>query len=581
MASRSSQLPDTIALKTGLAICTVAYGLLGVTAAALFGLGNKRTKVFSWPESKASLTTILAIFGVLFTVLSRLLLAQCQQASLQYLGNKSLNSDVKIETLRKCDIATRGGIMNNLKYNGGWKGYLYRFGLPILAIVMSAVFKKAFVPEDIYVSTTISGDPAFAIDPIDIGSHIRGTEVPGAVLYNSTADIGTEDDLSQTSWTYMAADRADSTGLAVVLYSMPGMPRLILRGTPGYSSYTTNRTTGLSSELQCTAEPYIIYTVEGLGIQNDNYNISTGYLSNGTAILQVTTPTTQWSCIAILRTTVSSTATFISDASGNWVTYRVMGAPGGVKKFTTTPARWTMIADIMSDALLSTASYADWDWNTDDIKSPSYPRMLISTRIGFAASTLSYSSLRMGAPPDAMRGNAQKLVPSVRLLTNWALISTAILLLLQAIIAGVHLAFPLGNISIEFSLFQVMAMSAKPSESQPIPAPVVGAPEPVLLNDPPAALVHHNQQEENGQANDHGPVNNRAALGDELVGYCSGVEPPVKSNRKISIRKRRIFNPQVPENDGREYHHLEIVVTPEDGIVPLEWQVLTPLLSVA
>jgi hypothetical protein len=56
-------------------------------------------------------------------------------------------------------------------------------------------------------------------------------------VYNTTASIGSGQDPNQTSWTYLAATKADPTGLEAVEYFMPSLPLLVASGSVDYTSY--------------------------------------------------------------------------------------------------------------------------------------------------------------------------------------------------------------------------------------------------------------------------------------------------------------------------------------------------------
>ncbi|KAH8652568.1 hypothetical protein BGZ61DRAFT_468620 [Ilyonectria robusta] len=117
-----------------------------------------------------------------------------------------------------------------------------------------------------------------------------------------------------------------------------------------------------------------------------------------------------------------------------------MSTPASIH-FSTTPARWNMMADIISDALGQTVASSGWNWNTDTPKSPGYAMMLINTRLCFATATLAFSQSRSNSSSNNVTGEAHRPVQKVVLHANWALKVTTACLLLQALVALSHLVY--------------------------------------------------------------------------------------------------------------------------------------------
>ncbi|KAI1621997.1 hypothetical protein EDD37DRAFT_683955 [Exophiala viscosa] len=113
------------------------------------------------------------------------------------------------------------------------------------------------------------------------------------------------------------------------------------------------------------------------------------------------------------------------------------------------------MADIISDALGTTAGYSGWDWNTSTSTDESFSVMLIATRVSFVAAMLGFSLVRMQDSPSGVMGIAFKAVSKIILIDNYALIMTVILLMLQSIFALVH-AFLLSKFRIDLGLLQLM-----------------------------------------------------------------------------------------------------------------------------
>src|SRR5271156_3079626 len=108
-----------------------------------------------------------------------------------------------------------------VKWRSGWRGPVYRWAFPVIAIVTSAMLKKVFTLEVQPVQTTITGVDASFVDPVNITSRVRGTAYAGATMYNTTTSIGSGQNPNQTSWTYVVATTSDSTSMKNVRYFMP------------------------------------------------------------------------------------------------------------------------------------------------------------------------------------------------------------------------------------------------------------------------------------------------------------------------------------------------------------------------
>jgi hypothetical protein len=101
------------------------------------------------------------------------------------------------------------------------------------------------------------------------------------------------------------------------------------------------------------------------GILNGFYNVSLGYLlgaegfNYSSPIAQVTTAAgTGWSCIGTFSNATAN-VNYTSDGSGNWIISSVKNLQSeAVTDLLTTAARWSMMADIMSDALGATAGFS-------------------------------------------------------------------------------------------------------------------------------------------------------------------------------------------------------------------------------
>ena len=165
--------------------------------------------------------------------------------------------------------------------------------------------------------------------------------------------------------------------------------------------------------------------------------------------------------------------------------------------------------------------------------------------------TLGFSDTRTSLPPDEMVGTAYKPVQHIELLANWALISTAALLWIQAIVTVYHLR-NLGGLRLDFSLLQIMAMSTSPPETN--------------------ALTQHGREIPEG-------VGIGTRIGESLVGFCSGQPrpPAAPPSPYLSVRQRQITGPS-PSPDTT-FWHLEFVKSGDErgSTLPRQgpWQAVT------
>jgi hypothetical protein len=450
----AAELHRTAPLKLSLTAIVLAYAALGSCALALISKGGHK-----WIGDAGTLTTVLAVLGAVFAVMSRFMLDQCLHASLQRLAHLSLESAVPMASLHKHDIATRGNLFEAIS-RSGWRGPLYRCGFPIVAILMSATLKKAFAVEHRLVETSVRGDAASLVDPVNILSRVRGTTSPGAIIYNTTTSIGSGQNPNQTSWTYFTATTADPTGLEVVEYFMPSLPRLVASGSGGYTGYVAGSVPSLVSQVQCSANKYIVSSVLG-SIQNSDNRILVGYMDDGrTPIVQVTSIAANWSCLATVANATGN-ATYTSDGSGTWFTSSVNMQSDSNGTFFTTRARWAGIPIIISDSLGATRSYSGWSWGSGSQNHVGYSDMLVSSRLSFASAILSISEARMKPAPEGTFGTAYQPVQFIVLQANWALVVTTVLLWLQSVAAFLHL-WGLGEIRFDLSMLQLMALASPP-----------------------------------------------------------------------------------------------------------------------
>lgn len=448
----AKELPGTVLMRLWLFLTFAIYCVLGALCILALTKGGHR-----WDGDADTLTWILAGIGAGFTILSRLLIAQCQEAGLQSAGALATGEGISIGDLHKMDIAVRGPAMSQFKGAASFSGWTYRFVLPALTIITSAIAKKAFGPDIKDTTVPITGYAASLVDPVDVSTGIQGTSFPGAIVYNITSSTGTKPKPNETSWTYMLADSIDPTGLRAVNYYMPNLPVLVSEGTSGYVNYSAETVPILAAKVQCSAGTSISEYQGSILNSNNNITIST---IDGTAWIQVMSVTnTVWSCFADIGTTMG-TINFSSDDHGNWNISSVENLQSMyMVPFSTTPARMNMIADIISDALGTTASYSGWDWNSGTPTSAAYSMMLATTRLSFGAATLGFSNERAPRGPQLIPGEASQTVEEVALFNNWALKFVTALLFIQALFALSHL-FTLGEFKIDFGILQIMEMTS-------------------------------------------------------------------------------------------------------------------------
>lgn len=451
-------LPTTKSLRGSLIIIFLSYGVLGGVGIWFATNGGK-----SWNGDTETLTTVLAVLGVVFTYGARELQSTCQKARMQYLTGKAVTEAVSLQAIHEMDMAIRGPTPQVLT-TGFWVVF-YRIVFPVFAVLMSAVFKKSLTtglqPEKV----TVSGNHSALLDPVNVGSSIRGTSWPGAILYNTTSSLGSSFDPGQTSWTYIVANGSDGSGLETIQYFMPCLPTLVASGSAGYINYSATVVPALSTTLLCDVAPNTATREEG-GIENSNNNIYLFSQNDGAALIKVVTSKTAWKCVAVIGRTTGS-AHFVSDHNGNWNCSSVeMGTVRPIS-FSTSAARLDMMADIISDALGTTAGYSGWDWDTSTPSDPGFSDMLVATRLSFATAVLGFGFTRMNDAPHNSTGTAFKAVRKVILLENYALILTIVLLWLQATFALAHACLP-SEFRIDLGILQLMEMREAAGANGPI-----------------------------------------------------------------------------------------------------------------
>jgi hypothetical protein len=448
------KVPTTRLTKFSLGLISVAYlALAGTSIYFLLHEGH------TWSGDATTLTWILAIIGVVFSVLSRSLSAQCEAAGLQSLGSEATTSSTSLLDLHKMDIGVRGPIASFLTEAAWPWGWIYKIIIPSIAILTSFAIKKSFGLGVAHQLVIISGSEATTIDPVAVGTGSRGTSFAGAIVYNITTSMGTQMNPAQTSWTYLVTNASDATGSTPVTYYMPSLPKFVAAGSTGYDNYSATAIPALVAEVRCSNRSFTISDPEGY-IYNANNNISLTYTSDGVAVMQVmTAANTVWSCLSTVSAT-NGDFKFTSDNHGNWYISGTSGLePTSQITFSTTPARWLMMADIISDALGTTAVYAGWDWDSSSPKSVGYSMMLLSSRLSFAAATLGFSEKRAPAGAKLTSGQAYQPHQEVKLLHNWALYLTMILLFIQGLIPLFYI-WKLGKFQVDFGILQIMEMRA-------------------------------------------------------------------------------------------------------------------------
>ncbi|KAI1621996.1 hypothetical protein EDD37DRAFT_667835 [Exophiala viscosa] len=303
-------LPTTRGLKVSLIIIFLFYGVLGGVGIWFAGTAGR-----SWDGDTENLTTVLAILGAIFSYGARELQSKCQTARMQYLVGKGAAEAVSLKDIHEMDMAIRGPSAQIL--STGLSPMFYRLLFPILAILMSAVFKKALTTALQASQVVLDAKASTLLDPVDVGNGIRGSSWPGAILYNSTSSLGSGFNPAQSAWTYIVANRSDASGVDTVEYLMPCMPALVASGSAGYLNASITDVPMLSVTVRCGPTYQVLTGGEG-SIQNSNNAIELFGLLDGTALIQISTGTdTAWQCTAALGTTTGS-AFYVSDMSGNW-----------------------------------------------------------------------------------------------------------------------------------------------------------------------------------------------------------------------------------------------------------------------
>jgi hypothetical protein len=255
----------------------------------------------------------------------------------------------------------------------------------------------------------------------------------------------------------------DVGGQSTLQYFMPNLPVLMAAGSAGFWSYTTSNVPTLVAEVQCSDGRYTFTNPHFVTLLNGSNNITIGTSVSNEPVIQVSTVTdTVWFCVAKLGM-ANANASFISDGNGNWNISAINISTSSSVEFSSTPARQSMMTDIISDALGATVDYFNWNWTASNSQSPAYPVMLASTSLTFAAATLAFSSIRAESTHDSAEGAADVSVQKVVLQKNWALYATIVLLFLQALVAFTHM-FP-GRWQLDFGILQIMEMQRSAGDS--------------------------------------------------------------------------------------------------------------------
>ncbi|CAI7613708.1 unnamed protein product [Penicillium pancosmium] len=444
-----SQVPTTRSDKVLLAIVGFLYlgfGVVGIVFAALDDI--------SIPGDADTLTSVLAVLGVVYSLMSIALLAECKSAALQYAAKQATGEGLPLRELNEIDVALRGPTI--MAVSNSWNGILYRAFLPVLATLMSATFKKCLTNGYKPSNSSVGSPGANFIEPTNVGSYIRGAAWAGAILYNTTSSITSSLDSNQTSWNYITANESITDGQAPLQFSMPSLPQLVAAGTVGYSGYTAFSAPALTATTRCFSGLADI-TGPNDGIQNGNYNITAAAQGDGTSLIQVSSIDAAWACTSTLSDT-SGPVTFVSDKSGNWnISQYSPSLLNHNVTWTTTDARLRMLSSIISDVLGTAADYSGWDWNSDDMTNQAYTYMLLASQLSSAAATLSFSETRAQLRQINPSGIATSEIETVVVLKNWALYLTMLLLLFQSFIVFLHIRLP-GRYRIDFSFLQIMEM---------------------------------------------------------------------------------------------------------------------------
>lgn len=440
---------SSIWIRVLLALICLIYAAFAISGIYFYTLGG-----FAFDGNVGTLTTVLAISGVVLNLLSLGLSSQCRSAGLQSVAKAAIDKHVTLVRLETMDIAVNGSMLDVLRKPGSF-GILYQLGLPALAMLSSVVLKKTLSTGLSSVLVAISGYQAAYFNPTNISSGMRGASWPAAIIYNTTTSVGNRMNSLQQSWTYVVANTSDDTGLASISYSMPSLPWLVGYGTAGYQNYYARSVPAAVAEVYCSDGQYDINDFSH-GIQNGNNWVSLGVLG-GAVIMQVNTSAgVVWSCVADMNNALED-VTFVSDGGGNWNVSLAVITRSLPTSFELTSARWSIMSGMISDVLGTTAGYAGWIWETSTYGSPGYASMLTSARLGLAVAALGYSSEKVPTLSAVLDGEADLRVEQVVLLAQWPLVVLIICLGLQAAISFYHL-FIFGKHSVSFNIIQTMKM---------------------------------------------------------------------------------------------------------------------------
>ncbi|KAG9663982.1 hypothetical protein KCV03_g9820, partial [Aureobasidium melanogenum] len=442
-------LDSSIWIRVLLAFICFIYVAFAISGVYFYRLGG-----FAFDGDIGTLTTVLAISGVVLNLLSLGLSGQCRSAGLQSISKAAIDRHVTLARLETMDIAVNGSMLDVLKRPGSF-GILYQLGLPALAILSSVVWKKTLSTGFSSVPVAITGYPAAYVNPTNISSGMRGASWPAAIIYNTTTSVGNRMNALQQSWTYVIANASDDTGLASITYSMPSLPWLVGQGSAGYQSYYARSVPAAMADVYCSDGQYDVNNFSH-GIQNGNNWLSLG-VQDGSVIMQVNTSAgVVWSCAADMNNVLED-VTFASDGGGNWNVSSAVITRSSPISFQLTNARWSIMSGMISDVLGTTAGYSGWVWGTSTYGSPGYASMLTSARLGLAVAALGYSSDKVPSPSVAPDGEASLLVEQVVLLAQWPLVVLIVCLGLQAVISFYHL-FIFGKHCVDFNIIQTMEM---------------------------------------------------------------------------------------------------------------------------
>jgi hypothetical protein len=314
----------------------------------------------------------------------------------------------------------------------------------------------------------VDAQDASLLDPISVGSRIRGTIWPGAILYNTTTSIGSGMSPDQTSWTYITANGSHPSGEGTLQYYMPYLPVLVAAGSAGYGSYSASFVPALMTSVQCKSGLLAATPVASNEIINANNNVLVAILQDGTVAIQVTSATSvAWTCTATINNATGS-VNYVSDQSGNWNISNANMSPTAFLDFSTTEARLGMMYDNISDCLGTTAGYSGWNWDSSTPESPAYPSMLMSTRLSFATAVLGFSDNRAIPQNNPTAGQAYKVVDKIILSYGWALTTTTILLLIQGFMGVLYVwCMECSKRGVHFGILQVIEMCQEAARPGP------------------------------------------------------------------------------------------------------------------